>query len=713
MAKTKIDKDDIKRLVENTSNPTSTTSVYSAKYVDDNFLKEITKEAIEAKLTGDITSHDHDTTYLGIGDTAADSDKLGGELPSYYEPAFDKNTAFNEDFGTGNSDVARGDHGHSDLHSHGNKDILDDITAAFTTELETSYDDAVTNSHTHDNLDALDEVLGVNTGDEDTTTIGSLINEANEKTTPEDADMVGLMDSDSAASNLLKKLSWANIKTTLKTYFDALYATSVQGDLADSSLQPTMINDLSNDYLPKWDDTNNKFSNSSIYDDGTTLKYGANTIWHSGNDGSLSELDADLLDGNHASDFAIVDHDHDYPTSTDVQTLINTAVASVYKIKGNIADKTALLDLINVKQGDVYNAQASFTLIDGQNVQNVKAGDNIVCLSDAATSEEDNWDNLCGNVDNGDLGDMPVATDTEVGGIKIGFTGIDRSIPVQLDTNNNKAYIDLFAYIIRYVMENDPVIPASRYWLRNKTIIVPDDSLDEAGFSEGLRIANNQHKYSLIALGTESTSSGLNSDDKQWNIIKHPTGELTISFDNDNQTGLTLYKNGNIYWRGARLNFPRVTPLVSGWLDTEDFRRFDRVADHAQITLTSGKLSFGKDTPYIGGKEIFVNGNDSPDFDDFGLYDDGSYNLAIGRRYEVIINMGMNVSTGGLVTLQLEETDVGVIKSTPSTHAGYVSMSLSCIVGGGIPITVSIQKGYDIELDLENNQCWFAVHEIK
>ena len=40
MAKTKIDKDDIKRLVENTSNPTSTTSVYSAKYVDDNFANE-------------------------------------------------------------------------------------------------------------------------------------------------------------------------------------------------------------------------------------------------------------------------------------------------------------------------------------------------------------------------------------------------------------------------------------------------------------------------------------------------------------------------------------------------------------------------------------------------------------------------------------------------------------------------------------------------
>lgn len=81
MAKSKIDKDEIKRLVENTSNPTSTTSVYSAKYVEDNFLKEITKEAIEAKLTGDITSHSHtdnDTTNTGTVTSIATGNGLSG-----------------------------------------------------------------------------------------------------------------------------------------------------------------------------------------------------------------------------------------------------------------------------------------------------------------------------------------------------------------------------------------------------------------------------------------------------------------------------------------------------------------------------------------------------------------------------------------------------------------------------------------------------------
>lgn len=111
--------------------------------------------------------------------------------------------------------------------------------------------------------------------------------------------------------------------------------------------------------------------------------------------GSVYVCDADTLDGKHSSDFAAADHDHDndYTTSTDVQTLINTAVASVYKLKGNIANKTALLNLTNVKQGDVYNAQAEFNLSG----QRVKLGDNIVCISDATTSEEENWDNLSGN----------------------------------------------------------------------------------------------------------------------------------------------------------------------------------------------------------------------------------------------------------------------------------------------------------------------------
>lgn len=63
------------------------------------------------------------------------------------------------------------------------------------------------------------------------------------------------------------------------------------------------VSNTNDGYLPKIDDVNKKLVKSNIQDDGTTLKYGTNTIWHSGNDGSTSGLDADLLDGKHASNF--------------------------------------------------------------------------------------------------------------------------------------------------------------------------------------------------------------------------------------------------------------------------------------------------------------------------------------------------------------------------------------------------------------------------
>ena len=317
----------------------------------------------------------------------------------------------------------------------------------------------------------------------------------------------------------------------------------------------------------------------------TTSVYSAKYV----DDNFLKEITKEAIEEVLTGD--ITSHEHNYTTSTDVQTLIDTAVASVYKLKGNIANKAALLALTNVKQGDVYNAQNAFTLINGQNVQNVKIGDNIVCLSDAATSSEDNWDNLSGNIDYEDLGDMPVATDTKVGGIKIGFTpGNNGVIPIKLDDNNYKAYIELLADNIRYAIANDTVINGKRYWLRNKTIIVPDGSVSvDSDYNEGLRIDNAPNGYSLIALGTENTTTaaeGLNSDGKQWNIIKHPDGTLTISFDDGfdddgYRTGLTLYKNGDIYWKEAKLNFPRVSPIVSGWLDADDFTSFSRVVDYA------------------------------------------------------------------------------------------------------------------------------------
>lgn len=79
--------------------------------------------------------------------------------------------------------------------------------------------------------DALDELQT------DVDTREKSISAATAKTTPVDADTMGLIDS--AASSVLKKVTWANIKTTLKAYFDTLYATISNLNLKANIASPT------------------------------------------------------------------------------------------------------------------------------------------------------------------------------------------------------------------------------------------------------------------------------------------------------------------------------------------------------------------------------------------------------------------------------------------------------------------------------------------
>ena len=55
-----------------------------------------------------------------------------------------------------------------------------------------------------------------------------------------------------------------------------------------------------------------------IYSGGYISKGGVHTLWHSGNDGSGSGLDADLLDGQHGSYYAPASHSHSLTLSGDV-----------------------------------------------------------------------------------------------------------------------------------------------------------------------------------------------------------------------------------------------------------------------------------------------------------------------------------------------------------------------------------------------------------
>ena len=130
-------------------------------------------------------------------------------------------------------------------------------------------------------------------------------------------------------------------------------------------------------YLPKIDDVNKKLVKSNIQDDGTTPKYGTNTIWHSGNDGSDSGLDADLLDGYHASDFATSTHNHDgiYSTTDTKNTAGATNTSSKIYLVGS-TEQTA--------NPQTYTHDTAYVDIDG----NVYSGNSkTITNSDLLTNQ--------------------------------------------------------------------------------------------------------------------------------------------------------------------------------------------------------------------------------------------------------------------------------------------------------------------------------------
>lgn len=83
----------------------------------------------------------------------------------------------------------------------------------------------------------------------------------------------------------------------------------------------------------------------------TSLRYNEQTVWHSGNDGSGSGLDADTVDGNHASAFATSSHTHSYitiPTCSSLNGNSNNFSVEYAGGSNSVATKPSGVDAFGV-----------------------------------------------------------------------------------------------------------------------------------------------------------------------------------------------------------------------------------------------------------------------------------------------------------------------------------------------------------------------------
>lgn len=142
-------------------------------------------------------------TPAGSGDVTGPASSVNGNFASFSGTG----GKTIQDSGVSASSFASATHASS--HVTGGSDKIRDASSSQDGLMTTAY---------ATKLDGIETAADVT----DATNVGASINGATAKTTPVDADALPILDS--AASNVLKKVTWANIKTTLKTYFDTLYA---------------------------------------------------------------------------------------------------------------------------------------------------------------------------------------------------------------------------------------------------------------------------------------------------------------------------------------------------------------------------------------------------------------------------------------------------------------------------------------------------------
>lgn len=94
----------------------------------------------------------------------------------------------------------------------------------------------------------------------------------------------------------------------------------------------------------------------------TTLKQGGSGVWTAANDGSGSGLDADTVDGSHASAFAASSHTHTMSSITDLPTLVAGTYTPTVTNVSNTSSGSAVAQYLRVGDTVTVSGEISITI---------------------------------------------------------------------------------------------------------------------------------------------------------------------------------------------------------------------------------------------------------------------------------------------------------------------------------------------------------------
>jgi hypothetical protein len=327
-----------------------------------------------------------------------------------------------------------------------------------------------------------------------------------------------------------------------------------------------------------WKDGSNNEINR-IWAGTNTLNYRTNGgttygLWHSGNDGSGSGLDADLLDGNHASAFALSSHNHDS-------------------------------DYVNVT-GDTMTGNLSL----GSN--NLTAGKLIVQnqINTNSTNLEINYQNGDGTTTNyKDLyvrdgkNNVIMVVDGSAGSVGIGTTSPDSKLHVVADNSTIATFesIGANANSKTFIVQSggDRVI----FDIKEAVGGTAADLAFELGNSEVMRLADTGN----VGIGTTSPDAKLEIEG---------TGELSLKINNTQYSRSLIIEQGGGYSHlktshisGVAINYGQGNAgILSLFNNTTQAVRINANSDSY---FNGGNVGIGTTSPggalhvYYGGSERF------------------------------------------------------------------------------------------------------------